>query len=87
MNKTIAKSSTVRTKDKNDAVGGRIYFLDLAAGRVLSANTDGSDLKTIAVEGRKLPDGLVVDSVAGHLYWTNMGSPSANDGSDLPFRS
>jgi sugar lactone lactonase YvrE len=48
---------------------------------VLSANPDGSDLKTIVNEGRKLPDGLIVDADAGHLYWTNMGSPKRNDGS------
>jgi DNA-binding beta-propeller fold protein YncE len=61
----------------------RLFFLDLGAGRVLSANPDGSDLKTIVSEGRKLPDGLVVDVAAGHLYWTNMGNPKANDGSIL----
>ena len=50
---------------------------------MLSANPDGSDLKTIITEGRKLPDGLVVDIAAGHIYWTNMGSLKANDGSIL----
>jgi len=59
---------------------GRLYFLDLAAGRVLTANPDGSGLKTIVSEGRKLPDGIVVDVAAGHIYWTNMGNPKANDG-------
>jgi hypothetical protein len=54
---------------------GRLFFLDVAGGRVLSANPDGSDLKTIVEEGRKIPDGLVVDSAAGHIYWTNMGTP------------
>lgn len=62
---------------------GRIFFLDLSGGRVLSANPDGSDLRTLVVEGRKLPDGLAVDVVAGHLYWTNMGNPKQNDGSIL----
>ena len=66
-----------------DARVGRIFFLDLGGGRVLSANPDGSDLKTIVVEGRKLPDGLVVDSAARHMYWTNMGNLKANDGSIL----
>ncbi|MGO9356676.1 MAG: 3-hydroxyacyl-CoA dehydrogenase [Xanthobacteraceae bacterium] len=66
-----------------DAKVGRIFFLDLGGGRVRSANPDGSDLKTIVVEGRKLPDGLVVDSAAGHMYWTNMGNLKANDGSIL----
>jgi DNA-binding beta-propeller fold protein YncE len=50
---------------------------------VRSANPDGSDLKTIVEEGRKIPDGLVVDSAAGHMYWTNMGNPQKNDGSIL----
>jgi hypothetical protein len=59
----------------------RIFFLDLGAGRVLSANPDGSDLQTLLIEGRKLPDGLAVDVEASHLYWTNMCNPKANDGS------
>ncbi len=50
---------------------------------MLSANPDGSDLKTIISEGRKLPDGLVADRDAGHIYWTNMGNPKENDGSIL----
>ncbi|WP_249133297.1 3-hydroxyacyl-CoA dehydrogenase [Bradyrhizobium sp. AUGA SZCCT0182] len=43
-------------------------------------NTDGSDRETI-VTGCHLPDGIVVDAAAGHIYWTNMGIPSLNDGS------
>ncbi|WP_249166897.1 3-hydroxyacyl-CoA dehydrogenase [Bradyrhizobium sp. JYMT SZCCT0428] len=43
-------------------------------------NTDGSDRATI-VTGCHLPDGIVVDVEAGHIYWTNMGVPSLNDGS------
>jgi DNA-binding beta-propeller fold protein YncE len=62
---------------------GRLFFLDLGGGRVLSANPDGSDLKTIISEGRKLPDGLVADEAARLIYWTNMGNPKANDGSIL----
>src|SRR6185312_11743719 len=54
---------------------------DLGAGRILSANPDGSDLKTIINEGRKLPDGMVLDVAARHIYWTNMGDPKRNDGS------
>jgi sugar lactone lactonase YvrE len=62
-------------------VVARIFFLDLGGGRVLSANPDGSDLQTLVSEGRKLPDGLAVDVAAGHLYWSNMGNPKADDGS------
>jgi hypothetical protein len=59
---------------------GRLFVLDLSGGRVMSANADGSDLKTLVSEGRHLPDGVVVDVEAGHIYWTNMGSPSKDDG-------
>src|SRR5258706_11141000 len=69
------------SRNKGNGVVARIFFLDLGAGRVLSANPDGSDLRTLVSEGRKLPDGLVVDVAAGHLYWTNMGNFKANDGS------
>jgi len=72
-----SKSSKVTTK----VASGRLFVLDLSDGRVLSCKPDGSDLKTIVSEGRRLPDGIVVDVEAGHIYWTNMGNPVANDGS------
>ena len=71
------------TESKHATTSGRLFFLDLGGGRVLSANPDGSDLRTIVSEGRRLPDGLVVDIAARHMYWTNMGNPKANDGSIL----
>jgi len=73
-----SKSETAKSAAKTV---GRLYFLDLSAGRILTSNPDGSDLKTIVNEGRRLPDGIVVDVAGGHIYWTNMGNPSANDGS------
>jgi len=74
------KASKSEIAESSTKIVGRLYFLDLASGRVLTANPDGSDLKTIISEGRKLPDGIVVDVAAGHIYWTNMGNPKANDG-------
>lgn len=65
------------------STNGKLFLLDLSGGRILSANADGSDLKALVTEGRRLPDGVVVDVKAGHLYWTNMGNPSRNDGSIL----
>ncbi len=61
--------------------GARIFFLDLGAGRILSARPDGSDLKVIVAGGQRHPDGLAADPKRGHLYWTNMGNLVANDGS------
>jgi hypothetical protein len=65
------------------AENGRIFYLAIGGpggGRVASANDDGSDL-TVLVDGRRAgPDGIVVDTAAKHIYWTNMGNVSANDG-------
>jgi sugar lactone lactonase YvrE len=79
---TIVSRSSIVPK-RQPALTGRLFFLDLAAGRVLSANPDGTGLTTLVEEGRKLPDGLAIDIAAGHLYWTNMGNPKVNDGSIL----
>src|SRR5262249_8492351 len=59
---------------------GRLFVLELNAGRIHTMNTDGSDQKTIVTDCRNC-DGIVVDIEAGHIYWTNMGVPHLNDGS------
>src|ERR1700722_2848968 len=76
-------STLINAGTKNSTTAARLFFLDLSGGRILSANPDGSDLKTIIDEGRKLPDGLAVDVAAGHIYWTNMGNFKENDGAIL----
>jgi hypothetical protein len=58
----------------------RLFYLEASDGRVISVNPDGSDRKVI-VTGCRIPDGVVVDAKAGHIYWTNMGVPNLNDGS------
>jgi hypothetical protein len=63
-----------------DATVARLFVLELNAGRIHSMNTDGTEHETI-VTGCHLPDGIVVDIGAGHIYWTNMGVPNLNDGS------
>jgi len=75
---TVSKPGTEKSGAKTT---GRLFFLDVGGGRVFSANPDGSHLKVIVSEGRRLPDGIVVDVEAGYIYWTNMGNPSASDGS------
>ncbi len=59
---------------------GRLFFLEASVGRILSVNADGSGRKVI-LSGCRIPDGVVVDLEAGHIYWTNMGVPNRNDGS------
>jgi DNA-binding beta-propeller fold protein YncE len=72
------------TKNKRSAgasaVAPRLFVLEINAGRIHSMNTDGSSRNTI-VSNCHLPDGIVVDAEAGHIYWTNMGIPNLNDGS------
>src|SRR3954464_11640100 len=62
------------------AIAPRLFVLEVNAGCIHCMNTDGSDRKTI-VSDCHLPDGIVVDAKAAHIYWTNMGIPSLNDGS------
>ncbi|MCW3096462.1 MAG: 3-hydroxyacyl-CoA dehydrogenase [Chthonomonadaceae bacterium] len=70
------------TDTASRATSGRLFFLDIFGDRVFSAKPDGSDLRVLLEDERKiLPDGIVVDVAAGHLYWTNMGVPEADDGS------
>jgi hypothetical protein len=59
---------------------GRLFVLELNAGRIHSMNPDESDKKTIVTDCRNC-DGIVADVEAGHIYWTNMGIPYLNDGS------
>ena len=60
---------------------GRLFILEASGGgRLFSMNPDGSDSRTL-VSGGRIPDGIVVDTEHGHLYWTNMGNPTHNDGS------
>ena len=57
---------------------GRLFVLELSGGRIHSMNPDGSDRKVI-VTNCHLPDGIVVDVEAGHIYWTNMGSSPSRE--------
>ena len=60
---------------------GKLFVLEASGdGRLFSINPDGSG-KTVIVTGCPIPDGVAIDVEAGHIYWTNMGVPSANDGS------
>jgi hypothetical protein len=79
MTETLARRSKPLS-DRKEAVA-RLFVLEVNGNRIHSMNPDGSDQKVIVTDCR-LPDGIVVDVQAGHIYWTNMGSsPSTNDGS------
>jgi sugar lactone lactonase YvrE len=68
------------------APSARLYFLDTRGRRLLSANPDGSGLTVVVPRIGGLPDGIVVDRSAGHIYWTNMvtlGAPGASNGGSV----
>jgi DNA-binding beta-propeller fold protein YncE len=79
---TEALTTNSKSKSRSDrkAPVGRLFVIELSGDRIHSMNLDGSNRKTI-VTNCHLPDGIVVDAKAGHIYWTNMGIPNLNDGS------
>jgi len=69
-----------KSRSSPSARHGKLFVLDLSGARIFSVSTDASDVRTL-VTGCRHPDGIAIDAVAGHIYWTNMGVPSRNDGS------
>src|SRR5579859_6469537 len=65
---------------KGDIALGRLFYLELSGGRIHAMNRDGSNREVIVADCY-LPDGITIDATGGHIYWTNMGVPSKDDGS------
>jgi hypothetical protein len=80
MTDALTTNSKSKPTPGRKAAVGRLFALELSGGRIHSMNPDGTDKKTIVTDCR-MPDGIVVDAEAGHIYWTNMGVPNLNDGS------
>jgi hypothetical protein len=77
---SVTKASKTKRDTSGKAAVGRLFILDLSGGRIFTTNPDGTDKKVIVPDCPHLPDGIVVDAEAGHIYWTNMGIPSLNQG-------
>lgn len=53
-----------------DVAGGRMYFTEQSAGRIKSANLDGSDVQTLINSGLTSPVEIAVDPAGGKFYFT-----------------
>jgi DNA-binding beta-propeller fold protein YncE len=60
----------VKTNNKTNA---RLLVLDPKNSSILSFDTEGNDLRIIANKLTGVPDGIAVDPINKHIYWTNMG--------------
>jgi DNA-binding beta-propeller fold protein YncE len=87
--KLRARNGSASTKQVSETIqpgsngkpSERVFFLDVSGGRIESLNPDGSDRRVVLEGLKRIPDGIEVDVEAGHIYWTNMGTPTVNDGS------
>lgn len=75
-NKTSKSGSVSEAK----STVGRLIVLELSEGRIFSVDSDGQHKKFLVTNGKN-PDGVSIDTEAGHIYWTNMGNPILDDGS------
>jgi 3-hydroxyacyl-CoA dehydrogenase len=76
-----AESRAAKTASRTNGAAERVLFLDVSGGRMASVNPDGSDRQVLLEGLHRLPDGIQVDAEERHIYWTNMGAPTKNDGS------
>ncbi|MBW0275798.1 hypothetical protein ATM97_16215 [Nocardia sp. MH4] len=52
-----------------------LLALDLKAAAMLAVSLDDGSVRTVVDGLDEFPDGVVVDQLRGHIYWTNMGKP------------
>jgi len=77
---TVTKASKKAREASSKHAIGRLFVLELSSDHIFTVNPDGSDKKVIVTDCH-LPDGVVVDVEAGHIYWTNMGVLKLDNGS------
>jgi hypothetical protein len=60
---------------------GTLFLLDPNHGHILRCDADGKNIEVLVRDRNDTPDGIALDVVRRHIYWTNMGSdPKADSG-------
>ena len=57
-----------------DPVEDRVYWSDVSHGRIFSAFSNSTSLKTLFYCNVQTPDGLAIDHVGRNIYWTDAGT-------------
>ena len=57
-----------------DPVEDRVYWSDIAQGRILSAFFNATSAKTLFRCNVRTPDGLAIDYLGRNIYWTDTGT-------------
>ena len=57
-----------------DPVEDRVYWSDIALGRIFSAVFDATSVKILFTCNVRTPDGLAIDYVGRNIYWTDTGT-------------
>ena len=57
-----------------DYVEDRVYWSDIAQGRIISAFFNGTSLKNLYRCNVQTPQGLAIDYVGRNIYWTDTGT-------------
>jgi len=57
-----------------DPVEDRVYWSDIAQGRIISAFFNATSVKNLFRCNVETPDGLAIDYVGRNIYWTDTGA-------------
>jgi hypothetical protein len=60
-------------------VGENVTSNFLSSGKIYTASANGDTVRKL-VDNLPFPDGIDISLSQGRLFWSNMGNPSANDG-------
>jgi hypothetical protein len=65
-----------------NSISGRLLLLNIGnPSHLMSISTDGADIQTLVPDLGVAPDGIAIDPINRHIFWTYMGS--SHEGEDF----